>query len=155
MLLFNFESGEFHKKLDGLEFELLTAGHPNRGPAGTTLYELYVNVAEKNGVLEIQCDHNIDLFDPETVKRWLGHYKSLLEGMASKPDQILYRELPMLGEEESGRKFSWSGMTHGWIIQRDALLHRVDRADRWNGRRMRRPWFSKAKARKHPAIELS
>ncbi|MGB8355653.1 MAG: amino acid adenylation domain-containing protein [Chthoniobacteraceae bacterium] len=121
--LFNFESGEFHKKLDGLEIELLTNDSPNRGPAGTTLYELYVNVAEKNGVLELQCDHNVDLFDPETVKRWLGYYKSLLEGMASKPDQTLHA-LPMLGEEERHHVLvEWNDTMVDY--PKDALLHQL------------------------------
>ena len=65
--LFNFETGEFRKQIEGLEIELLTENHPYRGPAGTAMYEIYMNVAERNGKLEVQCDYNADLHDAATV----------------------------------------------------------------------------------------
>ena len=46
---FNFEGGELHKTGGGVDFEWATAPWPYRSPAGTAMFELYLNVAERKG----------------------------------------------------------------------------------------------------------
>ena len=107
-VFFNYESGTFRRELnDGLAVELRTDDVPYRSPRDTAMFELYLNVAEKHGTLHCECDYNSDLYDPETVVRWLGHYRALLEGIARDPDASVW-SLPLLeaGEREQ--------IVHGW-----------------------------------------
>ncbi len=98
---FNYESGKFLHELPGnLTAELLTDGVvPYRSPRDTAMFELYLNVAEKDGALHCECDYGSDLFDGETVARWLGHFRTLLEAIAANPDVSIW-QLPLLGAAE-------------------------------------------------------
>ena len=96
--MFNFDTGSFSWKQDHLEIEVLPQGDPE----GTAIYELFFNVRAKGGMLEVQCNHNTDLFEPETVLRWMGHYKTLLESIVANPRQNVH-ELPLLSEAERRR----------------------------------------------------
>ncbi len=121
--IFNFESGEFRKNLDGLHVELLTRHVPYRGPATTAMAELYLNAAEKDGALDIECDHNSDLYDPETVLRWLGHFKTILEGVVADAARDV-RDLPLLNEVERNQILvRWNDTCVDY--PKDALLHRL------------------------------
>ncbi|WP_149402957.1 non-ribosomal peptide synthetase, partial [Dictyobacter arantiisoli] len=46
---------------------------------------------------------NVDLFEETTIKRLVGHYQQLLEGLLADPTQLL-SELPLLNEEEYQRQ---------------------------------------------------
>ena len=63
------------------------------------MFELYLNVAEKDGELRCEIDHATDLYDGTTVARWLGHYRTLLESIVANPEQLIWR-LPLLGAPE-------------------------------------------------------
>ena len=97
---FNLESGEFHQVLPGLEIVLESKDVPYRSPRGTAMFELYLNVAEKkNGEIFVQCDYNTDLLTAETMQRWLRHYKTLLHGIVTDPNQLVAL-IPLLTAEE-------------------------------------------------------
>ena len=97
---FNLESGELHQTLPGLEIKLETEGVPYRSPVGTAMYELYLNAAErKTGEIFVQCDHNADLIAPQTLQRWLGHYRTLLQGIVADPNQLAAL-IPLMTAEE-------------------------------------------------------
>jgi non-ribosomal peptide synthetase component F len=97
---FNLESGELHQTRPGLEIKLETVGVPYRSPVGTAMYELYLNAAEREtGEIFVQCDHNADLIAPETLQRWLGHYKTLLQGIVADPNQLAAL-IPLMTTEE-------------------------------------------------------
>ena len=97
---FNLEAGEFRKTWPGLEMALQTENVPYRSPRGTAMFDLYLNAAEKkNGEILVQCDHNSALLEPETMLRWLNHYKTLIEGIIANPDQPV-ATLPLLTREE-------------------------------------------------------
>jgi len=97
---FNLESGELHQSLPGLEIKLETEGVPYRSPVGTAMFELYLNAAErKNGEIHVQCDHNADLIAPETLQRWLQHYRTLLQGIVADPNQLAVL-IPLMTHEE-------------------------------------------------------
>jgi iturin family lipopeptide synthetase A len=111
-VLFNYENGEFHKTAADLDIALVTDGFPYRGPLGTAMCELYVNVAEKDGgTLEVQCDYCSDLFEHRTVQRWLGHFKTLLESITVDPTQSVHK-LPLLTAAECEQLIvEWNGAT--------------------------------------------
>ena len=99
-VFFNYESGKFRRDLaDGLAVELLTEGVPYRNPHDTAMFELHLNVAEKDGALYCECDYNRDLYDHATVTRWLGHYRTLLDGIVQHPDAPVW-SLPLLDPRE-------------------------------------------------------
>ncbi len=99
-VFFNYESGKFQRELtDGLAVELLTEEVPYRNPHDTAMFELHMNVAEKDGALYCECDYNSDLYDAETVVRWLGHYHTLLDGIVRGPDAPVW-SLPLLDAAE-------------------------------------------------------
>nr|AEU11006.1 NpnB [Nostoc sp. 152] len=57
--------------------------------------DLHLNVTEIAGELLVECDYNTDLFDADTIERWLGHFQTLLQAVINEPTQHL-RELPLL-----------------------------------------------------------
>ena len=106
---FNYESGKFQREVaPGLTVELLTDDEvPSRSPRDTAMFELYLNVAEKDGELRCEIDHSTDLYDGGTVARWLGHYQTLLDGVVADPEANLWT-LPLLSEGER------TTLLHGW-----------------------------------------
>ena len=96
---FNYESGHLRQHAGGLQIELALDGVPFGSPADTTKFDLCVNAAEKEGELLINWDYDADLFDQTTIRRWLGHFKTLLEGIAANPQQSVWT-LPLLTETE-------------------------------------------------------
>ena len=106
---FNYESGKFQREFGpGLTAELLTnGGVPYRSPRDTAMFELYLNVAEKDGELCCEIDHATDLYDGTTVARWLGHYHTMLESIVADPEQNVWK-IPLLNESE--RRI----MLHDW-----------------------------------------
>lgn len=51
-------------------------------PKAAANFGLFFNVIEGRDGLRIDVDYDADLFDPETVSRWIGHFSALLEGLA-------------------------------------------------------------------------
>lgn len=99
-VVFNLETGEFHKTLPDLEIALETENVPYRGPRTAAMFELYFNAAEKkSGEILVQCDHNRDLISSETMQRWLKHYETLLRGIAADPNQLAAL-LPLITAQE-------------------------------------------------------
>jgi hypothetical protein len=97
---FNLESGEFKRAFTGLEMTLATENVPYRSPRGTAMFDLYLNAAERvNGEIVVQCDHNLAMIEPGTMRRWLGHYQTLIEGIIANPEQAV-SHLPLLKKEE-------------------------------------------------------
>lgn len=100
---FNYESGKFERSLaDGrLRVALKTdEGVPYRSPRDTAMFELYLNVAEKDGALHCECDGAADLFDGATVARWLRHYQTLLEAISAGGAETNLWDLPLLTAAE-------------------------------------------------------
>src|SRR5690606_2558371 len=71
-------------------------------------FELFINAAETNGEVVLECQYNADLFQAETVRRWLGAYEQLLRGFAESPDRAL-GAIPCLPPSEYGRiVYEWN-----------------------------------------------
>ena len=62
-------------------------------------YDLLASVSESGGRLHILLEYNSDLFDADRIDRMLLHYRTLLEGIVSDPQQRLCR-LPILSATE-------------------------------------------------------
>jgi amino acid adenylation domain-containing protein len=66
---------------------------------GTSKFDLTLELFEVSDEVTGWLEYNTDLFDASTIKRLIGHFHTLLEGIAANPDQRLY-ELPLLTEAE-------------------------------------------------------
>jgi amino acid adenylation domain-containing protein len=62
-------------------------------------FDIFVNVVESAAGLRIDCDYNTDLFDEQTIRRWMMHYRRILEGICAAPETPL-SALPVLSVEE-------------------------------------------------------
>jgi amino acid adenylation domain-containing protein len=83
---------------DSLEFSGLDAEvDPN--PKAAVNFDLFLNVVESASGVVLDCDYNSDLFERESVGRWLGHFVCLLKGIAANPDEQV-QLLPLLSESE-------------------------------------------------------
>ena len=119
---FNLESGEFRKEAGGVEFEWATDPQPYRSPAGTAMFDLYMNVAERDGGLLCELDHS-EIFDPGTALRWLGYFRTLLEEIARNPVAVT-SNLSLLNASDKARvDAEWNATERPY--PEDALLHRM------------------------------
>jgi amino acid adenylation domain-containing protein len=84
-----------------LHFEGLTVSS-DANPKRFVNFDLFFNVMAEDNRLVIDCDYSTDLFDAATIRRWIGHYQTLLEGIASDMERDALR-LPLLkpAEEQS------------------------------------------------------
>ena len=63
------------------------------------LLDLTLQIVSKDEELLCIFEYNTDLFEEATIKRMLGHFQTLLEGIVADPEQRLSR-LPLLTEGE-------------------------------------------------------
>nr|MCU0507748.1 amino acid adenylation domain-containing protein [Anaerolineae bacterium] len=70
--------------------------------AGTSTFDLTLNIAEQSDGLATSIEYNTDIFDRATMERLLGHLHSLLAAAATAPDTKVGL-LPMLAPEERRR----------------------------------------------------
>ena len=66
---------------------------------GVSKFDLSLFVRKHEGGLSVLVEYNTDLFELATVRRMLGHYQTLLEGIVANPDARL-SELPLLTDAE-------------------------------------------------------
>jgi amino acid adenylation domain-containing protein len=90
---FNLEKVGANLNFPGLQVDV----DPN--PKTAVNFDLFVNVVESEHGLLIDCDYNSDLFDRETIARWLTHFETLLKGLAANMRQEVDR-LPILSDAE-------------------------------------------------------
>ena len=80
-------------ELPGLTIDLLDID------SGTAKFDLMLSLEESEEGLEGVCEYSTDLFDEATIRRLLGHFETLLEGIVNNPDQHLL-QLPLLPQTE-------------------------------------------------------
>ena len=54
-------------------------------------FDCEINVLEAGNELNVTWAYNSDLFDADTIRRWLSHYRRLLEAVVTDPDQRISR----------------------------------------------------------------
>jgi amino acid adenylation domain-containing protein len=90
-------------KFFGLKTELQS------NPHAYTNFDFGLNVTEISGALQLDCRYNRSLFSASTIRRWLGHFHTLLENITTDPRQSL-ASLSLLSLEERRRILQdWSG----------------------------------------------
>ncbi|HXR66935.1 MAG TPA: amino acid adenylation domain-containing protein, partial [Ktedonobacteraceae bacterium] len=93
-VMFSFQHApERAEQVEGLKLRSLGA------EVITTKFDLTLNAVSTSAGLSCRVEYNSDLFAPETMERFLQCWLVLLEGIAARPDTLIY-ELPLLSEEE-------------------------------------------------------
>lgn len=93
-------------------------GKPLDVDAGSAIYDIHVHwyeswdkaVMDRPEGIRGTFTYNSDLFRPETMQRFLGHYRILLESVAANPD-VDIREAAMLSEAEHNQLMAWNRTT--------------------------------------------
>ena len=76
--------------------------------------DIFLNVIEGPDGLVLDCDFKTELFSKATIRRWLGHFETLLEGLAGDPDARV-DELPLLTQEERAHALAaWNDTSVVW-----------------------------------------
>ncbi len=81
---------------DGLEARLWT------NPRRFENFDMFVNAVEGEGRIVLEVQHNTDLFDVETIQRWMAAYEMLLRGVVEDPTTQI-AALPLLAEADRTR----------------------------------------------------
>ena len=90
-------------RLAGLELESLT---PEKRSA---LFDLTLMAAMGENGLSMAMEASADLFDPPTIERLLGHFRTLLRSIVARPNDRV-DDLSILDESEQSRLLErWSG----------------------------------------------
>src|SRR5690606_28827230 len=72
-------------------------------PKSFVNFDLLFGVADCRDKLVFEVNYNRDLYEPETIRRWLGHFKTLLEGIAADA-QSPVSALPWLRDDGRRRR---------------------------------------------------
>lgn len=80
-------------KFDGLEVTL----EPNAKSYAN--FDVFLNLRGRAGGLVADLEYNRELFEPTTIRRWLGHFETLLGGIVADPARRVC-ELPLLSAAE-------------------------------------------------------
>ena len=83
----------------GLSFAGLTAAEPVHGRRHFGSFDLEAYLTESPADLTVDLDYSTDLFEADTIRRWLEHYTHLLRQMSADPSVPL-RALRLLDDEE-------------------------------------------------------
>lgn len=90
---------------------------PSRSPG--TIFDLHFFMVERKEGWRASCDYSNDLFTRASAERMLGHFKHLLEGIATHPETPL-EQLEILTETEKAQLRQWSA--HARDYPRDATI---------------------------------
>jgi amino acid adenylation domain-containing protein len=66
---------------------------------GSAIFDLAVNLWEATDEIRGHVEYSTDLFESSTIRRFIGHYRTLLKSISANPDAKL-SELQMLSEAE-------------------------------------------------------
>ncbi|MEH2228580.1 MAG: amino acid adenylation domain-containing protein [Nostoc sp.] len=90
---FNLDKAPLESKSLKQEFEIA------KNATSATKLDINLNILQTDSELLLELEYNTDLFDTQTIQRWLGHYVTLLEGVVANPEQPL-AQLPILTQTQ-------------------------------------------------------
>jgi amino acid adenylation domain-containing protein len=89
----------------------------------TSTFDLSLYLREREGKLIGFFEYNTDLFEPSTIGRMIGHFQTLLEGIAADPEQPI-STLPILTESERHQiLIEWNDTAADY--PRDSCIHEL------------------------------
>lgn len=99
---FNLDFGAIQQRFAGLSATVESI------PNGTSKFDFGLNIIETEGELLVQCEYSTDLFEAETIERWLRHWTTLLQGIAENPTRKI-SDLALMDEDDHRR----------WLVERN------------------------------------
>jgi amino acid adenylation domain-containing protein len=84
---------------------------------GAAQFDLTMTILDLPLIRRVAIEYNTDLFEPATIRRMLGHFITLLEGLLADPERCL-GDLPLLTHAERRQIFSdWNHTRtdHPWV----------------------------------------
>src|SRR5579871_1918142 len=96
---------------------------PVRISTGTETQDLRVEVIEQESELELYFSHNIDLFEPATIERMMGHFHTLLQSAIENPQEAVSRLGLLTKSERRQLLVDWNDT--GVAYPRDVPLQRL------------------------------
>ncbi len=103
-VIFNIDqalSAESHA-ITGVDLELAT------NPRCHETFDLFVNAVDCGAAgMRLECQYNADLFDAESIRRWVGGYEELMRGAVSNPACSL-AQLPVVTREDRKLLAAWN-----------------------------------------------
>jgi len=92
---------------------------------GTARFDMEVNFTEAAGKLQLECSYCADLFDSSTIRRWMGHFEAILEGMTASPDARL-SDLSLLSNEDRHHLLIECNDSDADIPEKHSLYNKVE-----------------------------
>ena len=71
-------------------------------PKNFVIFELSINIVDCGTELIVECEYNTDLFDAQSISRWLGNYRVLLESIDRAPNTQI-ASIPILTSAERNK----------------------------------------------------
>lgn len=68
---------------------------PAPSPKAASNFDMFINVTESRKGLRLDVDYNADVYDAATVRRWIGHYRTVLAALAADTETRI-TDLPLI-----------------------------------------------------------
>lgn len=81
-------------------------------------FDLSLAMLEEDGPLKGLLDYSVELYDAATIQRIAGHYRRILEGVVSDPQQRLSELTLLTSEEEKLLLVEWNDTAGSYSYQR-------------------------------------
>ncbi|HLO48961.1 MAG TPA: amino acid adenylation domain-containing protein [Kamptonema sp.] len=70
-----------------------------RNTTNSSISDIFLDIHQQNDELVVDCEYNTDLFNSQTIERWMKHWQTLLESIFANPEQRVW-DLPLLKSPE-------------------------------------------------------
>ncbi len=92
-------------------------------PKHAVIFDLAINLYESENSLLLACFFNTDVFDEQTIKRWLSCYTRLLEGIVANPEQPIGQLALLSKDEQQQLLVEWNQTEQ--VRNREVCLHEL------------------------------
>ncbi|HET6229654.1 MAG TPA: amino acid adenylation domain-containing protein [Longimicrobiaceae bacterium] len=96
---------------------------PRRVDRGTSKFDLTLDLQEAGDEILATFEYALDLFDPATIERMGGHFRTLLGGLVAEPDRPVSTVEILSDDEERLVVHGWNGQTRRADYRRDVTMH--------------------------------
>jgi amino acid adenylation domain-containing protein len=86
-------------------------------------FDCEINVLQEGNELQVTWDYNSDLFDADTIRRWLSHYYRLLESVVTDPEQRISDLALLTDVEEHQLLVEWNDSQREY--PKDKCIHEL------------------------------
>ena len=81
-------------------------------------FDLFLNVIESADGLRLDCDYNTDLFDADTIDRWLVYYQGMLQAIVTDASQTISRAMYLPAAEREQLQHALNKTTADYPMDR-------------------------------------